>query len=95
MERETVVLRFKQFSGTGHELEQEINSWLQEYEPDVTQMTQTVGQDGQIIISLIFEESFRGQELRLSAERRLTEAIASPGSLETIPDEPLRAEPSG
>jgi hypothetical protein len=89
MEGETVVLRFKQFSGTGHELEPEINRWLQEYEPDVTQMTQTEGHDGGLIISFIFEESFRGQELRLSAEHRMTQASAPASPLETMPDEPL------
>ena len=89
------MLRFKQFSGTGHELEQEVNRWLQEYEPDVTQMTQTVGHDGRIIISLIFEESFRGQELRLSAERRMTQASAPSPPLESLPEEPLRVESSG
>jgi hypothetical protein len=89
------VLRFKQFSGTGHELEQEINRWLQEYEPDVTQMTQTAAHDGRIIISLIFEESFRGQELRLSAERGMTQASAPQSPLETMPDEPLKVESPG
>ncbi len=89
------MLRFKQFSGSGPELERAINTWLEEYEPDVTQMAQTEGRDGRVIISFVFEESFRGQELRLSSERGMSGAPPPVIPPEVMPDEPLKVESPG
>ena len=63
------MLRFKQFVGNGRELERTVNSWLAEFEPDVTQMVQSQASDGVVVISFLYEESFRGQERRLEQER--------------------------
>ncbi|MGI8827832.1 MAG: hypothetical protein ACR2JC_19820 [Chloroflexota bacterium] len=82
------MVRFKQFSGTGSELEKAVNAWLGEYEPDVTQMVQTVNTDGKITLCLLFDESFRGQEIRLASERVITAPTAP-----TIPEEAMRDKP--
>ncbi|MGH2443054.1 MAG: hypothetical protein ACRDFX_07825 [Chloroflexota bacterium] len=63
------MLRFKQFAGPVDEIERAVNSWLNEFEPDVSQMVQTVGESGTIVIGFLFQESFRGQEIRFTAER--------------------------
>ena len=84
------MLRYKQFSGQGVELEAAINRWLMEFEPDVTQMVQTEVSDGSLIISFLFEESFRGQELRFSSEHGISRSDTAPVPMETIPDEPIQ-----
>jgi len=84
------MLRYKQFSGPPGELEEAINRWLSAFEPDVTQMMQTAGEDGIMLISFLFEESFRGQELRYSAEHGMTAAQTPAVPLDTIPDEPIQ-----
>lgn len=84
------MLRFKHFAGSGPELEQAINSWLGQVEPDVTHMVQTVGKGESLLISFLFEESFRGQELRLSEERGMASAVIPAIPPEMMPDEPLQ-----
>lgn len=81
------MLRFKQFVGAGDNLEGQVNGWLEQFEPDVRQMVQTT--DGKrVVISFLFEESFRGQELRLSDEHgRSTVEAAYVG--EMAPDRPI------
>lgn len=87
------MLRFKHFQGAGSQLERAVNDWLSEFEPDVTQMAQTVGPNGVTIISFVFEESFRGQELRLSSERNIAERAAVPAiSADEMRDKPLHVE---
>lgn len=86
------MLRFKQIVGQGPELEELVNSWLTEFEPDVTQMVQTRNGDGTIVISFLFEESFRGQELRFTHERHLGALNNPPISPEGIPDRPVHVE---
>jgi hypothetical protein len=83
------VLRFKQFVGNGESLESAVNLWLEQTEPDVTQMVQTVDDGGTVTISFLFEESFRGQELRYASERGMTTAGAPAVPANSIPDEPL------
>jgi hypothetical protein len=81
-------VRFKYFTGTGADLEQAINTWLAEFEPDVTQVVQTVTPDGSLTIGFLFEESFRGQEKRFSLEHGMArDAAAVPPS--AAPDAPL------
>src|SRR5579872_1543105 len=80
--------RFKHFSGVGTELEQAVNQWLTEFEPDVTQMVQTVSGDGSLSISFLFEESFRGQELRLSAGYGQRAPVTTPDKPVRVPIEP-------
>jgi hypothetical protein len=58
-------------------------------------MTQTAGPDGTVLISFLFEESFRGQELRLSSERgmgRTAEPVLPP---EVQSPEPIHVEEPG
>ncbi len=89
------MLRFKLFSGAGPELEQTVNEWLELFEPDVTQMDQTVDESGTVTICLLFEESFRGQERRLSSERGMTspDTSALPPNYPTDIPIPVRSEP--
>lgn len=82
------MLRFKQFSGTGADLERSVNAWLEAFEPDVTEMVQTTDGRG-VVISFLFEESFRGQERRLSDEHGMSQTGA-PMPADLIPDKPLR-----
>lgn len=89
------MLRFKQFSGSGVELENAVNAWLTEIEPDVTQMTQSEGREGTLLISFIFEESFRGQELRLSSERGMSRSNQPVVLDETEQDEPIHVQEAG
>lgn len=82
------MLQFKQFSGVGDDLQRSVNTWLEAFEPDVTQMAQTA--DGEsIVISFLFEESFRGQERRLSRERGMA-VEETPLPADMIPDRPIR-----
>jgi len=86
------VLRFKHFSGTGEALQTAVNDWLSENEPDVTQMTQTVDGNGHVVLSFLFEESFRGQELRLSSERTKSRGGQQPAPLAGTLDDPIKVE---
>lgn len=86
------MLRYKQFSGKGTELEDTINRWLERFEPDVTQMVQTVSEDNNVFISFLFEESFRGQELRLSAEHGVSSHVTPAIPPEMYPDRPLTVQ---
>jgi|SRR5579875_865128 len=81
-----MALRFKLFSGEGVELE--INAWLEQFEPDVRHMAQTVYGDGAVTISFLFEESFRGQERRFSQEHGMESRPVI--SAESIPEPPLK-----
>lgn len=91
------VLRFKHFSGSGDQLEHVVNSWLEEYDPDIKQMTQTLDSGGRVLISFLYEEGFRGHELRLAAEHGMRGAVDPVTSLESIPDVPLHLseDPTG
>lgn len=84
------MLRFKQFVGSGDELESRVNQWLESNEPDITQMAQTVDGDTGIVISFLFEESFRGQELRYAAESGMSAATEPAVPADTIPDVPVQ-----
>jgi hypothetical protein len=84
------VLRFKQFAGTGEALESSVNQWLQNNEPDITQMVQTVDGRGTVTLSFLFEESFRGQELRYAEESGMATAIEPAVPANTIPDRPVQ-----
>lgn len=83
------MVRFKQFSGSVADLESAVNAWLEEYEPDVTQMVQTVGQDGTVTLSMLFEESFRGQEIRMASERGLRNANVPAVPEAAMEDKPI------
>lgn len=82
------MMRFKHFVGTGQELDDLINRWLAEYEPDVTHVVQSSDGD-RIIVSILFDESFRAQEMRMSEERGMTQATVPAVPAETIPDKPV------
>jgi hypothetical protein len=82
------VLRFKKFSGAGADLERSINAWLADFEPEVSQMVQTTDAAGVVTISFLFEESFRGQEIRLTEESNARSSVESslrPGNLQDVP----------
>lgn len=81
------MLRFKQFTGAGDDLQEQVNGWLEQFEPDVRQMVQTT--DGnRVVISFLFEESFRGQELRLSDEHGMS-TVESAYAGQTAQDRPI------
>jgi len=84
------MVRFKQFFGSVADLEAAVNAWLAEYEPDVTQMVQTVGHAGTITLSLLFEESFRGQEIRMASERGLRNANVPAVPESAMQDTPIQ-----
>lgn len=84
---EDLTVRFKYFSGAGADLEREINGWLEEFEPDVTQVVQTVAPDGALTIGFLFEESFRGQEKRFTLEHGIARDAAIPPA--TMADRPV------
>jgi hypothetical protein len=82
------MMRFKHFVGSGPELDQMINHWLADYEPDVTHVVQSTDGDT-IIVSFLFDESFRSQEQRMSEERGMTHATIPAVPSDTIPDKPV------
>lgn len=87
------MLRYKQFSGSGVELEQAINAWLARYEPEVTHMVQTPTDAGAVTISFLFEETFRAQELRMAEETATpapTDDILSPPDVHEKPLEVIQ-----
>ena len=75
--------RFKIFQGSGAELETLINSWMDEYEPDVTLMSQTVDASGAVTLSVLYDESFRGQERRLDNEHGMAK-VGGPVAPESV-----------
>jgi hypothetical protein len=79
------MLRFKHFNGAGQELEESINEWLAAFEPEVSQMVQTVDRGGLVTIGFLFEESFRGQERRMSEEARPRSRVEAPIRKEDAP----------
>lgn len=86
------MLRFKYFAGSGAQLEEAVNAWLETYEPEVTQMSTCATQDG-VAVTILFDESFRGQERRLTEERGIRDEIAAPES--SMPDDPVRVAIDG
>ncbi|HCF99947.1 MAG TPA: hypothetical protein DEV93_05330 [Chloroflexi bacterium] len=94
--------RYKQFHGSGSELEKAVNSWLDEFEPDVTQMAQTVDGNGSVVLGFVYEESFRGQERRLDTEHGMSkvkgpsspEAVMPEDSVQVRINPPEQADPS-
>lgn len=89
------MLRFKQFSGSGAELESTINRWLEDFEPEVSQMVQTTDAGGNVTIGILFEESFRGQEMRLTAESTARASLGSEVRPADLRDEPLKVRADG
>jgi hypothetical protein len=86
------MLRFKQFTGNGPELEQAVNAWLEEFEPDVTQMVQTQDADT-VTICFLFQESFRGQERRIASQHGMPESTPPSINPEDLPDYPITVPP--
>lgn len=84
------MLRFKQITGQGQELENAVNGWLEEFEPDVSQMVQTALDDGTVLMSFLFDESFRGQERRL-ASKPSTPVATRPSDVEIVSELPVAA----
>jgi hypothetical protein len=84
------LLRFKQFAGKGQELENAVNEWLENNEPDITQMVQTVDGHSTVTLCFLFEESFRGQELRYAEESGMSAAVEPAVPADAIPDKPIQ-----
>ncbi|GAC1443054.1 MAG: hypothetical protein NVSMB52_00950 [Chloroflexota bacterium] len=84
-----LMLRFKLFSGSGADLESDVNAWLAQLEPDVTQMVQTAQDDGSVTLGFLFEESFRAQEVRMDEERGMSGRIFPAVPATSIPDDPI------
>lgn len=82
------MLRFKYFAGNGTQLESQVNAWLETYEPEVTQMSTAVVGDG-VAVSFLFDESFRGQERRLSEQRGISANDEVQAPERSIPDDPV------
>jgi hypothetical protein len=70
-------------------LEALINGWLEEFEPDVTQMSQTVEGSGCVTLSFLYDESFRGQERRLDNEHGMSQVPNSVAAEPRMPDDPV------
>jgi predicted ArsR family transcriptional regulator len=62
-------------------VEQRINAWLKQAEPDVKMMEQVVDTEGRLTISFLYDEGF------MATEQRLTEEAAA------IVESALREEP--
>ncbi len=82
-------MRFKQFVGVGRDLEDAVNAWLAETEPDITQMVQTQLENG-IALGFLYGESFRGQELRYAQEGGITGGLEPAVTTDQFPDKPLQ-----
>jgi len=82
------MLRYKQFVGRGQDLEAAVNRWLEANEPDVTQVIQTADPEGMVVLGFLFEESFRGQEMRLAEEHGVAQQPGPMPSAE-VPDTPI------
>jgi hypothetical protein len=87
--------RFKHFHGVGAELESAINRWLDAFEPDIAQMAQTVDPNGNLVISFVYDESFRGQELRRDHEHAMADAAKKPVPAAVTPEDPVDVRATG
>jgi hypothetical protein len=76
------VLRFKAFSGAdASSVEETINKWLMQAEPDIRLMQQSLTTSGALTISFLYDEGFMATEQRMSVE-----------AVEIV-DRAMRAEP--
>ncbi len=63
------MLRFKAFSGVNAaSVEEEINKWLMQSEPDVKMMQQSLAASGAVIVGFLYDEGFMATEQRISVE---------------------------
>jgi hypothetical protein len=82
-------LRFKQSVGTGGAFKNSVNEWLENNEPDITQMVRTVDGDSTVAISFLFGERFRGQNLKYAEQSGMAAAIEPAVPADEIPDKLL------
>lgn len=82
--------RYKQFCGSGPELEARVNAWLEEFEPDVTLMSQSVENSGSVTLGFLYDESFRGQERRLDNEHGMKQAAETVAAGATMPEDSVQ-----
>ena len=81
------MLRFKAFSALDvPAVEQQVNAWLKQSEPDVKMMEQSVAPSGAVTVSFLYDEGFMASEKRLTAEASaiVEEALKSEPVLEPI-----------
>lgn len=63
------MLRFKAFSGAdAPTVEQEVNAWLAQAEPDVKMMDQSAAPNGVVTVSFLYDEGFMATEQRLTEQ---------------------------
>lgn len=63
------MLRFRAFSGADtSSVEEAINKWLMQAEPDVKLMQQSLAASGALIVSFLYDEGFTATEQRMSVE---------------------------
>jgi hypothetical protein len=84
------VPRYKQFCGSGPDLEAKVNAWLEEFEPDVTLMSQSIQNSGSVTLGFLYDESFRGQERRLDNEHGMKQAAGAAAPEATMPEDPVQ-----
>lgn len=82
------MIRYKQFVGSGQALEKLVNHWLAEYEPDVTHVAQSPHADG-VALSILYNESFRGQELRFEEEHGTVHVSMPEVPADAVPPTPI------
>lgn len=87
------MVRFKQFTSMANEsLEQTVNVWLSQAQPDVRYMGQSVGPQGTILVCFLYEEGFQASEKRLSQEATAIVEQAMRSRSDTPMLEPLTVE---
>lgn len=63
------MLRFRAFSGADtSSVEEAINKWLMQAEPDVKLMQQSLAASGALTVSFLYDEGFTATEQRMSVE---------------------------
>jgi hypothetical protein len=82
-------VRFRHFTGTGSDLDDQISGWIQEG-ADIHFMSHSQAPDGLITICFVYQESFAAQERRLTAEQGMHESAPT-----RLPPERVHVESEG
>lgn len=81
------MLRFKTFNAAdAKSLEEQVNEWLMQSEPDVRMMEQGASPTGTLVVSFLYDEGFMASEQRISvqASEIVENALHQPQVLEPI-----------
>ncbi len=83
------MLKFKIFSALDHvSVEQQVNAWLMEAEPEVKMMEQSIMPTGATTVSFLYDAGFMANELTVTAEAT---AIVEEAQRQEPTLEPIRA----